>query len=888
MNNFASQLPDRDPAETAEWREALADIVAHDGTFRAGQVLSATLHEAARLNVGLPGLLQTPYINTIAPQDEPAYPGDMAMEKRVRQIIRWNAAMMVGRANKKYSGLGGHLSSYASSANLYEMGFNHFFAGPGKDGAGADMIYYQGHAVPGIYSRAFIEGRLSEENLEHFRRETTGRGLSSYPHPYSMPGFWQFPTVSMGLGPISAIYQARFNRYLHNRNMADTSKRRVWAFLGDGECDEVESTGALGVASREGLDNLTFVVNCNLQRLDGPVRGNGKVIQELESTFLGAGWNVIKVIWGPEWDPLFERDSGGHLVQRLTELVDGHFQKFTVSSGDVIRRDLFGGHPQLAELIEHLPDAALPRMRRGGHCDTKLYAAYLAATQATKPTCILAKTVKGWTLGGGFEASNVTHQMKKLDGDQLRALRDRLQIPISDDAIGEGPYYHPGKNSAEVAYLVDRRRALGGSLPARNRSQQSLALPQDKCFVEFDTGSKAGVEVSTTMAFVRLLRGLLRDPNIGRHVVPIIPDEARTFGMDAFFREFGIYAAQGQKYVPIDAAMLLHYHEAQDGQLLEEGITEAGAMASFMAAATAHTTHHLRTIPFYIFYSMFGLQRTGDQIWAAGDARSRGFLLGATAGRTTLHGEGLQHDDGHSHLLAQAYPSLASYDPAFAYETATIVREGLRRMLQADEDVIYYLTLYNENYTMPKRPAGCDAGILKGLYRFADAPKAKHKAQIMACGPMVMHALAAQKILADTYGVGVDVYSATSIAELYREARRVERHNRLHPTKAPLVPYVSTQLAGRGPVVAVSDSISELPSLLGRFIPERFLPLGTNGYGLSDTREALRSHFEVDVPSMVVSTLYVLAQDGKLEPKVVNAAMKKFGLDPQKADPMHL
>jgi pyruvate dehydrogenase E1 component len=892
-DHFASQLPDRDPAETAEWREALADIVRTDGAYRAGQVLTSTLAHAAQLRLQMPSLTQTPYVNTIGPADEPAYPGDMAVEKRLRQMIRWNAVMMVSRANKKWSGLGGHLSSYASSANLYEVGFNHFFRGPQGDGSSSgqadsgDQIYYQGHVAPGMYARAFLEGRLSEENLEHFRRETGGCGLPSYPHPWLMPKFWQFPTVSMGLGPIAAIYQARFNRYLHNRGLKDTSRSRVWAFLGDGECDEVETTGAIGVASREQLGNLTFVINCNLQRLDGPVRGNSKVIQELESTFRGAGWNVIKVIWGPEWDPLIAADTDGVLSQRLGALVDGQYQKFTVSSGDVIRREMFGPDPRLSALVEHLSDQQIAGLRRGGHCDTKLYPAYLAATQSDRPTCILAKTVKGWTLGGGFEASNVTHQMKKLDAKQIAALRDRLEIPLTDAQLKDAPYFHPGADSPEVQYMLSRREALGGPLPQRRSAQVSLHIPEEGSFAEFDTGSRGTVEVSTTMAFVRLLRSLLRDKHIGKQVVPIVPDEARTFGMDAFFREFGIYAAHGQKYTPVDSDMLLHYHEAQDGQLLEEGITEAGSMASFIAAGTAHATHNTPMVPFYLFYSMFGLQRTGDQVWSAGDARTRGFMLGATAGRTTLHGEGLQHDDGQSQLLAQAVPNLLSYDPAFAYETATIVKDGLRRMLHDNEDVFYYITLYNENYSMPAKPADCDEGILRGLYRFAAAPTAKHSVQLLASGPMVQAALQAQKILLESYGVGAHVYSVTSYGQLYREARHIERHNRLHPLEEARVPYVTQMLPmQRGPVVAVSDWVTELPSLISRFVPGHFVPLGTNGFGRSDTREALRAHFEVDVNSQVVAGLSALAQTGKLPGKVVAEAMQRFEMDPDKTDPM--
>ncbi len=889
-------VADRDPTETAEWRESVNALLQADGAYRTGQVLTSTLAHAGELGVQLPPLVQSPYINSIGAAAQPAYPGDLAVEKRLRQMMRWNAAMMVSRANKHFSGIGGHMSSYASSANLYEVGFSHFFAGPhgrgnaaGSGDAAGDLIYYQGHATPGIYARAFLEGRLSESQMEHFRREGAGGGRTASPHPWLMPDFWQFPTVSMGLGPIGAIYQARYNRYLHNRGLKDTSKSRVWAFLGDGECDEVETTGALGVASREKLHNLTFVINCNLQRLDGPVRGNGKVIQELEATFRGAGWNVIKVIWGSEWDPLFAADHDGALVQRVGDLVDGHFQKFTVSSGATIRQELFGPDPRLGKLVEHLSDAQLCKLRRGGHSDEKLYAAYLAATQSDKPTCILAKTVKGWTLGGGFEASNVTHQMKKLDAKQLRAFRDRLEIPISDAQLDDPPYYHPGKKAPEIEYLHARRAALGGSLPYRPRGTVSLALPEASAFSEFSSGSKGSAQVSTTMACVRLLRNLLRDPQIGKYVVPIVPDEARTFGMDAFFREFGIYAAHGQKYVPVDSEMLLHYHEAQDGQLLEEGITEAGSMASFVAAGTAYSTHDVPTIPFYMFYSMFGLQRTGDQIWAAGDARTRGFLLGATAGRTTLHGEGLQHDDGHSQLLAQPIPNLLAYDPAFAYETAAIIKEGLRRMLEEKADVFYYLTLYNENYAMPAKPAGCDEGILKGMYRLQPAGNHKRVVKLLASGPQVQTALQARDLLAEKYAIGAEVWSITSYQQLYRDARSIERRNRLHPTKQPEVPYITAQIRSshpKAPVVSVSDWISELPSLVSRFIPARFLPLGTNGFGRSDTREALRAHFEIDVPSIVAAVLALMAQDGQLDPKAAEAALKDLNIACDGQDPM--
>lgn len=886
---FDSQLPDRDPQETQEWQQAIADVVRVDGSSRAQQLVNATLSYAQRCGAAIPEVRQTPYINTIAPEQEPPYPGDLKLERRIRAIHRWNAVAMVGRANKHFSGIGGHMSSYASSASLYEVGFNHFFRGPSASGYDADQIYYQGHATPGMYARAFLEGRLTEGHLERFRRECAGGGLSSYPHPWLMPEFWQFPTVSMGLGPIHAIYQARFNRYLYNRGLKDTSKQRIWAFLGDGECDEPETLGALSLASREGLDNLTFVINCNLQRLDGPVRGNGKIIQELESVFRGAGWQVFKVLWGPEWDPIIAQDKEGIFVQRLNETVDGQFQKWTLASGATLRQELFGGDARISRLVEHLSDEELENLRRGGHADQKLHAAYQAATKADGPSCILAHTVKGWTLGDKFEASNVTHQMKKMDESQLLKLRDRLQLPLTDKQAADAMFYHPGEQSEEVQYLKARRESLGGYMPVRKPKPVALKMPEETCFTEFFSGSKAGVEASTTMGFVRLLRSLMRDKAIGQHVVPIIPDEARTFGMDPFFREFGIYAAHGQKYTPVDANLFLNYHESQSGQLLEEGITEAGSMSSFMAASTAHATHGQMSIPFYIFYSMFGLQRTGDQVWSVGDARGRGFMLGATAGRTTLHGEGLQHNDGHSHLFANAVPNLMAYDPAFAYETAVIVRDGLKRMLVDDQDVFYYITLYNENAQMPALPKGKDveSGIVRGLYVFKQAPQAKHYVQIMASGPMVNIALEAQKVLKETYDVGATILSATSYQQLFRDGRAVERYNRMHPDAKQKTPYVAEILEkNEGPVIAVSDWIQEIPSMIHRFVPRRFAPLGTNGFGRSDTREALRRHFEVDLAHIVYTALHTLMLEKKIDGKTVKSVMKKYKLDPEQQDPM--
>jgi pyruvate dehydrogenase E1 component len=885
---FKRQLPDSDPIETREWLEALDGVVESQGRERADFLLRRVLKRARQLHVGLPGLVQSRYINTISPEQEPPFPGDEEMEKRIRRIIRWNAAAMVVRANAKFSGLGGHLSTYASAASLYEVGFNHFFKGKDEGGSG-DQVFYQGHAAPGIYSRAYLEGRIGESQLEHFRREVVrGRGLSSYPHPRLMPEFWEFPTVSMGLGPITAIYQARFNRYLAARGLADTSASRVWAFLGDGEMDEPEATGALSLAAREGLDNLTFVVNCNLQRLDGPVRGNSKVIQELEAIFTGAGWNVIKVIWGSEWDLLLAQDYDGALVERMNETVDGDWQKYVVESGAYIRQHFFGADPRTLKMVEHLSDEQIKRLRRGGHDYRKIYAAYAAAVaHRGRPTAILAKTVKGWTLGAGAEARNITHQKKKLDLEELKKFRDTLELPIPDKKIPDASFFHPGPDSPEVRYLLERRRALGGCVPKRIVRAKPLPPAAPKVFAEFDGGTGDSQAVSTTMVFGKLLRNLIRDPQYGKRVVPIIPDEARTFGMEVLFREVGIYQPFGQKYEPVDSKLVLSYTEKADGQLLEEGITEAGSTASFTAAGTAYATHGVTTIPFYIFYSMFGFQRTMDQIWAFGDARGRGFLLGATAGRTTLNGEGLQHEDGHSHLLASAVPNVIAYDPAFAYELATIVRDGLKRMAEQGEDVFYYITLYNQDYSMPGRPAGVDDGILKGLYRYrrSDA-KHKLKAQLVGSGPLLLQALRAQEMLAEKWEVAADVWSMTSAQQLRNEALAADRWNRLHPAATPRVPYVTRTLAGaEGPVVVTSDWVKSVNDMPARWVPNRFVALGTDGFGRSDTREALRRHFETDAEHVVVATLHALVLDGKLKPDIVARAIQEYGLDPEAVDP---
>jgi len=796
---------------------------------------------------------------------------------------------MVLRANSRFEGIGGHLSTYASAASLYEVGFNHFFRGPDAEGGG-DQVFFQGHAAPGIYARAFLEGRLNEDNLDHFRREAlTPQGLSSYPHPRLMPDFWQFPTVSMGLGPMNAIYQARFNRYLASRGIADTANSRVWGFLGDGEMDEPEALGALSLAAREGLDNLVFVVNCNLQRLDGPVRGNGKIIQELEAVFRGAGWHVIKVIWAREWDDLLARDKDGVLLNKMNETLDGDYQRLSVADGAYIREHFFGPDPRLRALVEHMSDEELTKLRRGGHDYRKVYAAYAAAVEHKgAPVVILAKTVKGWTLGPGIEARNVTHQAKKLTQDELRIFRDRLELPIPDEQLKEAPYYHPGPDSPEIQYMLERRRQLGGSLPQRRVRSAPLPNASDAAYEELFAGSER--PASTTMAFSRLVRNLTRDPEIGRRIVPIIPDEARTFGMDPLFKEIGIYNPLGQRYTPVDKELLLSYLEKEDGQILEEGITEAGAMADFTAAGTAYATHGQPMIPFYVFYSMFGFQRTGDFAWAFGDVRGRGFMMGATAGRTTLTGEGLQHDDGHSHLLASVLPNIQAYDPAFAYELAVIVRDGIRRMYgEQPEDVFYYITLYNENWAMPARPDGVDAGIVRGLYRYRAAEKGSRRVQLLAAGSILHQALRAQEMLAERYDVAADVWSAPSFQQLRRDALEVERWNRLHPEGDLRVPYLVEQLAGtEGPIVAATDYLKAIPHLIAPWLNDRqYTVLGTDGFGRSDTREALRAHFEVSPEQIAYASLHGLCLIDQGSREELVRAIGELGIDPDRVDPIH-
>ena len=835
----------------------------------------------------VPESVSTPYLNSIPPEHEPPYPGDREIERRIKSYIRWNAMAMVVNANRAHGGLGGHISTFASSATLYEVAFNHFFRGPEGDRP-ADMVYIQGHASPGIYARAFLEGRLTAQHLHNFRQELSKTGgLSSYPHPYLMPDFWQFPTVSMGLGPIMSIYQARFNRYLKARGFLKGEEPRVWCFVGDGESDEPETLGALTLASRERLDNLIWVVNCNLQRLDGPVRGNGKIIQELESAFRGAGWNVVKVIWGGDWDPLLARDHDGWLLKRMSEAVDGDFQKYSVEPGSYTRKHFFGKYPKLFEMVNHLTDDQIRKLRRGGHDPQKVHAAFKAAVDHRgRPTVVLAKTVKGYGLGEGGEGRNVTHQQKKMNEKELREFRERFGIPISDEDVVNTPFYRPPDDSPEMRYLKERRSALGGSLPRRTLKAEKLEVPTLEGFAEFLKGSER-FEVSTTMAWVRMLGSLLRNKKIGRNIVPIIPDEARTFGMDPLFREIGIYSPKGQLYEPVDSESLLFYRESTDGQILEEGITEAGAMSSFVAAATSYANSGVTMIPFYIYYSMFGFQRIGDLVWAAADMKAKGFLLGATAGRTTLNGEGLQHEDGHSHLLAAAVPSLLTYDPAFAYEIAIIIQDGLRRMYAEGEDVFYYLTLYNENYQMPPMPEGVQAGVLKGLYKFRQGQKGlKLSAQLFGSGPILRHVLSAQEILAERYNVSADVWSATSYKSLRAEALNAQRWNMLHPTESKRTSYLEQVLAKeQGPFVAVSDFMKLVPDQIAPWVPGGLFTLGTDGFGRSDTRAALRRFFEIDAESIVVATLYALAEKGRLKKHVVAEAIKALGVDPEKPFP---
>ena len=891
-DQIIDQLVDIDPSETAEWQASFDAALNGAGPVRARYLILKLLQRAHEKNIGVAALRNTDYINTITPENEPAFPGDEAIERRIRAYIRWNAAMLVHRAQRPGIGVGGHISTYASSAALYEVGFNHFFRGQDHPGGG-DQIFFQGHASPGMYARAFMEGRLSEHQLDGFRQELShqGGGLSSYPHPRLMPEFWQFPTVSMGIGPINAIYQARFNRYLHNRGIKDTSQQNVWAFLGDGEVDEVDTLGAIGLASRENLDNLTFVVNCNLQRLDGPVRGNGKIIQELESIFGGAGWNVIKVVWGREWDPLLAQDREGALVNIMNTTLDGDYQTFKGESGAYVREKFFGRDPRTAAMVANWSDDQIWNLKRGGHDYRKLYAAYAAASQPNgRPTVILAKTVKGWTLGSHFEARNSTHQMKKMSLEDIVEFRDRLGIPIADEKLDKytPPYYKPAADSAEAKYLEERRAALGGSIPRRRSVSRPLAQPADEAYESVKRGS-GQQEVATTMAFVRMLKDLVKDPGLGARLVPIIPDEARTFGMDSLFPTLKIYSPHGQQYTAVDRELMLSYKESTAGVILHEGINEAGSVASFTAVGSSYSTHDEPMIPIYIFYSMFGFQRTGDAFWAAADQLVRGFVVGATAGRTTLNGEGLQHEDGHSPLLVSTNPAVVAYDPAFAYELGHIVKDGLRRMYgENSENIYYYLTVYNEPYVQPAEPENLDVeGLLKGIYLFQQGPKQRKKvAQILASGVGMNWALKAAKLLESDWGVSASVWSVTSWNELRRDGLAVDRHNFLNPSDQRTA-YVAHKLRNaEGPVIAVSDYMRAVQDQIAPWVSQDFVSLGTDGFGLSDTRGALRRHFKVDAESIVIATLAALAKSGDVKAGVVQDAINKYQInDINAADP---
>ena len=894
---------DVDPAETSEWLGSLDYVLKSKGADRVRYLVKALENRARRDGVDIPIETNTPYINTIPPDKQPAYPGNRETERRIKSIIRWNAMAMVVRANKKTDGhggligggVGGHISTFASSATLYEVAFNHFFRGRGESGYAGDLIYFQGHASPGMYSRAFLEGRLPEAKLENFRQELQPEGgLCSYPHPWLMPDFWEYPTVSMGLGPIMAIYQARFNEYLKDRELKDTSGQKVWAFLGDGECDEPETLGAITLASREKLDNLIFVVNCNLQRLDGPVRGNGKIIQELEAIFRGAGWNVIKVVWGGDWDVLLAKDESGLLAQRMTEVVDGQYQKYVGMSGAYIREHFFGKYPELLKLVENYSDEKLEKMKRGGHDPEKVYAAYKAAVEHKgQPTVILAKTIKGYGLGEAGEGRNIAHNQKKMNDNELLEFRSRFGIPISDEEVAHAPFYKPPASSHEIKYLLNRRETLGGSVPSRPTVHPKLETPKLEDYRKFMSTQLEGKPISTTNGFVRLLTRMVKDSTIGKYIVPIVPDESRTFGMEGLFTEIGIYAHAGQLYEPIDRKdaeqKIGYYKEASDGQILEEGITEAGSMSSFNAAGTAYSAHGINMIPFYIYYSMFGFQRVGDSIWAAADMRAKGFLIGGTAGRTTLNGEGLQHQDGHSHLNAMAFPTVRAYDPAWAYETVVLVLDGMRRLFQEEETGIYYITVHNEDYEMPAMPEGVEEGIIKGIYKFAsnEVPGAKARVQLFGSGAILRYALDAQKILAEKYQVASDVWSVTSYTQLRRDAQTCERWNMLHPDQTPRKSYIETVLDGvKGPIISASDNVRAVAEQLLPYINSDYYVLGCDGLGRSETRQALRRHFEVDAASITIAALYRLSKQGVLPGSEVAKAIQDLGFDPEKQNPL--
>lgn len=877
-------MKQKDKHSTAEAQKHQDHLIRSN---QAAGLLDQLVNKLRSSGIQVPNIVNTPYVNTIPPDQEPPYPGDRELERKIKSFIRWNAMAMVVKANRVSNGIGGHISTYASCATLYEVGFNHFFRGGDGDRL-ADLVYFQGHASPGNYARAYLERRIDAPLLHHFRQELgEGGGLSSYPHPYLMPTFWQFPSVSMGLAPITSIYQARFNRYLRARDFLKGEEPKVWCFVGDGEVDEPESLGALTLASRENLDNLIWIVNCNLQRLDGPVRGNGKIIQELEGAFRGAGWNVIKVIWGSDWDPLLTRDEKSLLVKRMEEAVDGDYQKYSVEPGSYTRKHFFGKYPELLKLVNHLTDDQIHKLLRGGHDPKKVYTAYKAATEHKgQPTVILAKTVKGYGLGEAGEGRNITHQQKKLNEKELREFRERFGIPIGDEEVVETPFYRPPLDSPETKYLLERRKSLGGFLPKRDVRIESMEIPDRATFSEFLKGSS--LEASTTMAFVRLLTKLLRDQKIGRNIVPIIPDEARTFGLDALFRQIGIYSPKGQLYEPVDRESLLYYQESKTGQILEEGITEAGSMSSFIAAGTSYANFAINMIPFFIYYSMFGFQRIGDLMWLAGDIKAKGFLLGATAGRTTLNGEGLQHEDGHSHLLASTIPNLLTYDPAFAYEVAVIIQDGLRRMYKEREEIFYYLTLYNENYVMPEMPAGVEEGILKGLYRFNQGPQGKKfHVHIFGSGPIIKEAFRAQEILKNQYDISADIWSVTSYKQLRTEALNIGRWNMLHPTSEPRKSYVETILEKeQGPFIAVSDYMKIVPEQIAPWVPGGLTTLGTDGFGRSDTRPNLRRFFEIDAELTVIASLYALSQKGLILKEQVQKAIQNLNVNPEKAFPI--
>ncbi len=877
---------DLDPFETQEWLEAFDAVHKIHGDERANFLLSQLQSHASDQGIKLPPSVTTPFRNTISSHREKRMPGDLFMERRIRSLIRWNALAMVMRANKKSEGIGGHIASFASAATLYDVGFNYFFRGPEGDDLG-DLVFFQGHSAPGMYARSFLEGRLSTDQMDNFRREVDGGGLSSYPHPWLMPDYWQFPTVSMGLGPIQAIYQAHVMRYLSARGMVPRGDRKVWAFLGDGECDEPESLGAISLAGREQLENLTFVVNCNLQRLDGPVRGNGKIMQELEGVFRGAGWNVIKVVWGRHWDRLIEKDTTGLLIKRMDEVCDGELQNYKFNGGAYTREHFFGKYPELLELVADMTDEQIMYLNRGGHDPYKVYAAYAeASAHKGQPTVILAHTVKGYGLGGAGEAANDTHSVKKLDIDSLRGFRDRFGIPVSDDQLENVPYYRPPEDSPELEYMRRRRASLGGSLPARKADFTAMKVPELSTFKK-QLESSGEREISTTMAFVRVLSTLIKDKTIGSSVVPIVPDEARTFGMEGMFRQLGIYTSEGQKYVPHDHQQIMYYKEDKKGVILEEGINEAGAMSAWIALATAYSTSSCPMIPFYIFYSMFGFQRIGDLAWAAGDSQARGFLIGATAGRTTLNGEGLQHQDGHSHILANTVPNCRSYDATYSYELAVIVQDGVKRMFEDKENCFYYLTTMNENYRQPAMPDGAEAGIIKGIYKFSEGGKAKLRVQLMGAGTILNEVREAAKILKETYSVESDIWSLTSVNEITREGQQVDRWNLLHPESKPKRAYLTEQLDGaEGPVVIATDYMKNYAEQMRKYIDQPLTVLGTDGFGRSDSREALRSFFEVDRYFITVAALKALADEGAIKHSVVSEAIKSFGIDPEKANPL--